>query len=74
MERKIDRKMEGKINWRKIKSKFKLNKLILYVHSNLFYLSFFFVVQGLKNLKICTILIIFDFFIVFFIVNPNMRN
>ena len=30
--------MEGKKNWRKIKNKFKLNKLILYVYLNSFYL------------------------------------
>ena len=30
--------MEEKKIWRKIKNRFKLNKLILYVYSNLFYL------------------------------------
>ena len=75
MERKIDSKMEGKIYWRKIKIKFKLNQLMfiileenknknyMFIH---YFICFFFFVQGLKILKICIILIIFDFFSSYF--------
>ena len=44
---------------RKIKNRFKLNELILYIYSNSFCL-FFSIIQGLKNLKKCKILIIFN--------------
>ena len=33
-----EKKMKGKKNWRKIKNRFKLKKLVLYVYSNSFYL------------------------------------
>ena len=45
---------------RKIKNKFKVNKLFVYIFLNSFYL-FFFMVQGLDNFKICKISINFNY-------------
>ena len=61
---------------RKIKNKFKVNKLFVYIFLNSFYL-FFFMVQGLDNFKICKISINFNyiwFSFIFFIVKPNKRK
>ena len=60
----------------KIKNKVKLNKLILYIDSNSFFL-FLFVTQSLRKLKICKILknidyILFSF--IFSMMKPNMKK
>ena len=52
---------------------FKHNKLIIYVYSNSFHL-FISIIEGLRNLKICKILIIFDLFFIFSLTKPNMRK
>ena len=44
--------MEGNKIWMKIKNRFKLDKLIIYVYSNSLYL-FLSIILGLRNLKIC---------------------
>ena len=53
------RKMLKKEN-REKKKRFKLNKLILYVYPNSFYL-FISIIQGLRSLKICIISKNFDY-------------
>ena len=68
--------MEGNKIWRKIKNRFKLKKLILYVYSNSFYL-FISIIQGLRNLKIYKVLMNFDYILfsfIFSMVKPNMRK
>ena len=65
--------MEGKKSWGKTKNRFKLNKLILYVHSNPFYL-FISIIQGLKNLKICKIWRNFDYIRFSFIFSTLKRK
>ena len=52
--------MEGNKILRKIKNRFKFNKLILYVYTNSFYL-FLSIIPGLKNIKICKILRNFNY-------------
>ena len=47
--------------WRKITNKFKLNKLIIYVYLNSFYLFFIYYIRT-KKFKKYKFLIIFDFF------------
>ena len=69
--------MKGKKNWRKIKNKFKLNKLILYVYLNSFYLFLSIIIQELRNFKICKNLRNFDyilFYFIFFTVKSNMKK
>ena len=58
--------MEEKKIWRKIKNKFKLNKLIIYVYFKLIlFVSFYYIIKDYEILKICRILIIFDFLLYF---------
>ena len=53
--------MEGK----KIENRFQLNKLILYDDYSNSVDLFLFIIKRLRNLKICKILIIFDFLLYF---------
>ena len=56
--KKIEEKWKERKLRKKMKNRFELNKLILYVYSNSFYL-FVYIIQGLR------ILIIFDFLLYF---------
>ena len=65
-ERKCKKKKKklGKEKYKKIKNKFKFNKLFLYVSSNSFHL-FLSIITILNNFKIHKILIIFNFLLYF---------
>ena len=67
-ERKYRRKIEGK----KIKNMFKVNRLFLDVSSNSFNL-FLSIIKRLNDLKIHKLLINFNYF-VFFIIKLNIRK
>ena len=54
---------------------FKLNKLILYIHSNFFFVYIYYIT--LRNLKICKLFRNFDYILfafIFFIMKPKKKN